>query len=127
VVAVALLIGIGVRIITHLLDESRPERSLASISPDDEGEISVDARRAVVGFAWLAGLVVTVTLLGLLLGIGVFVTLFTGRYEGYRRGLLVGSGTVLFVAILFVGLLDLPTFEPYAMRLLELGGQQLGG
>jgi hypothetical protein len=127
VVVLALLVGVGIRIVTHLLDKARPNRSPASIDPNDEAGMSVDTRRAVVGFGWLAGLVVIVLLLGLLPGIGVFVTLFTGRYEGYRRGLLVGIGTVLFVAILFVGLLELPTFEPYAVRLLELGGEQLGG
>jgi len=110
-VSVIMLVGISVRVVTRL-----------SKAPSRAEDASVDGWQVAVGFAWLGGLLVLVAGIGLVPGVAAFATAFTGRYEGYRRGLIVGIGTAVFVAGLFVLVLDLPGFEPYVIRLLQAGG-----
>lgn len=94
---------------------------LAAYVPDDAPD--VNRERAMVAFAWLAGLVAATILVGLVPGIGVATTGFIARYDRPRRAVLVGPATALGVYVLFVLLLDLPTYEPVAVRL----GGVIGG
>jgi hypothetical protein len=94
---------------------------LAAYGPDETSDL--DSRRAAVAFGWLAALVAAVVLVGLVPGIGVAVTGFVARYDHPRRAVLVGPATALAVYVLFVLLLDLPTYEPIVAQL----GGAVGG
>lgn len=94
---------------------------LAAYVPDDASD--VDSGRATVAFGWLAGLAAAVVLVGLVPGIGIATTGFIARYDRPRRAVLVGPATALAVYVLFVLLLDLPTYDPVAVRL----GGVIGG
>ena len=121
-VSVILLVGISVRVVTRLSGPASTAGPDEAHPPSREEDTSVDGRQVAVGFAWLGGLLVLVAGIGLVPGVATFATAFTSRYEGYRRGLIVGMGTAVFVAGLFVLVLDLPGFEPYVIRLLRAGG-----
>ena len=88
---------------------------LSAYAPDDGPDL--DAGRAAVAFGWLAGLVAAVVVVGLVPGIGIAVTGFVARYDRPRRAVLVGPATGLAIHVLFVLLLDLPTYEPVVVRL----------
>lgn len=88
---------------------------LAAYAPDEAP--ALDSGRAAVAFGWLVGLVAAVVLVGIVPGIGVAVTGFVARYDHPRRAALVGPATALAVYVLFVLLLDLPTYEPIVVRL----------
>jgi len=88
--------------------------------PDDP---DLDGGRATVAFGWLGGLVAAVVLAGLVPGIGIVTTGFIARYDRPRRAVLVGPATALAVYVLFVLLLDMPTYEPVAVRI----GGVIGG
>ena len=121
-VSVILLVGISVRVVTRLSGPASTAGPDEAHAPSNKEDTSVDGRQVAVGFAWLGGLLVLVAGIGLVPGVATFATAFTSRYEGYRRGLAVGIGTAVFVAGLFVLVLDLPGFEPYVIRLLRAGG-----
>lgn len=121
-VSVFLLVGISVRVVTRLSNPPSTAGPDEAPAPSREEDTSVDGWQVAVGFAWLGGLLVLVAGVGLIPGIATFATAFTSRYDGYRRGLTVGIGTAVFVAGLFVLVLDLPGFDPYVMRLLQAGG-----
>lgn len=91
--------------------------ALSAYAPDDGP--AVDARRATVAFGWLAVLVTAVVVVGLVPGIGVVVAGFVARYDRPRRAVLVGPATALAVYLLFVLLLELPTYEPVAVRVVR--------
>jgi len=85
---------------------------------------AADSRRAAVAFGWFAGLLTAVVAVGLVPGIGIAVTGFLVRYDRPGRAALLGPATALSVYVLFVLLLDLPTYDPLVVRLL---GGVLGG
>lgn len=91
---------------------------------DEPDDPPPDPRRTVVAFGWLAGLVGAVVLVGLLPAFAVVVPAFVARYHGYRAAALAGAGVLLFVAVLFVLVLDVPPYEPVVVRVLAGG---LGG
>lgn len=88
---------------------------LAAYAPEEGPDL--DAGRGAVAFGWLAGLVAAVVVVGLVPGIGIGVTGFVARYDRPRRAVLVGPATALAVYVLFVLLLDLPTYDPLVARL----------
>lgn len=117
---VALLVLVCLRGVSVLRGDDG-SGGLAAYAPEDAPDL--DPGRAVVAFGWLAGLVAAVVLVGLVPGLGIAVTGFVARYDHPRRAVVVGPATALAVYVLFVLLLDLPTYEPIVAQL----GGAVGG
>jgi hypothetical protein len=77
-----------------------------------------DTRRAVAAIGWVFGLVVLLFVVGLLPALGLFVFAFVAVHRSYRAAAAASLGTLLFVYLLFVVVLDAPTFEPLLLRVL---------
>lgn len=105
-------------------------RGVAAALADGEGGLAgrlgaptadepTDTRRAVVAFGWLGALVALLYGVGLLPALGLFVFGFVAVHRGYRTAAVAAVATLLFVYLLFVVVLDVPTFEPLLFRALE--------
>lgn len=119
----ALVLGlIAIRGITGCL-VSVETKQTAEYQTDDSTAVD-DSLRAGVAFGWFAGLLLTVVLIGLIPGIVVVVTGFVARYDQVRRAIIIGPATGSAVYVIFVIILELPSYDPLLPQLL---GGIIGG